>query len=133
MGASYFMRSDTMSEKLQIVMIVIEIIYLLVIVTMLKKKKLMLKYSLLWLFAGVVLLVMTIFPEVLKALFGLIGVESPMNGLLSLCIFSVLIILISITCIVSKQAETIRVLTQNSALLEKRVRELEEKAEKNND
>lgn len=116
-----------MSERLQIVMIVIEVFYFAIILGLLKKKKLMLSYSLLWILSGIVLLVLTIFPELLKKCFKLIGVESPMNGLLSLCIFCIMIILISLTSIVSKQAQTIRGLTQSNAILEKRVRELEDK------
>lgn len=115
-----------MSDRLLIVSLVIEVIYLLVILGLLKKKKLVLSYSLLWIISGVVLIVFTVCPKLLESMFDLVGVKSPMNGLLSLCIFCILIILISITSIVSKQAHMIRELTQSNALLENRIRELEE-------
>lgn len=116
-----------MSLRLQILMIVIEIIYFGFIVYFLKKKKLMLSYSLVWLLAGITMLVFTIFPDVMTALFEFLHVESPMNGLLSLSILLIMMIMIFITSIVSKQTNQIRKLTQDNALLEKRIRELEGK------
>ena len=50
-----------------------------------------------------------------------------MNGLFALSVFFIIIILMSLTSIVSKQTEKIRTLTQENALLEERIRKLEEK------
>lgn len=116
-----------MSQRLQLIMIAIELLYFIAIIGLLKKKKLVLSYSLLWIFSGIVLLVLTIFPNLLNIIFGIVAIESPMNGLLSLCIFCILIILISITSIVSMQSKKIRELTQDNAILAKRISELEDK------
>jgi hypothetical protein len=50
-----------------------------------------------------------------------------MNGLFVLAIGFVMAILMSLTSIVSKQSERIRALVQVIAMLEKRIRELEER------
>ena len=116
-----------MTTTLQISMIVAELIYFGLVLFFLKKKMLSLKYSLLWLVAGAAMLFFTVFPMMMIRLVKLFGVESAMNGLFSLLIFFILTIIMSLTAIVSGQAEKIRTLTQSQALLEERIRELEEK------
>lgn len=114
-----------MPLRLQIIMLIVEVLYFVLIFTLLKKKTLMLSYTLTWLFAGAVMTVFTIFPELIQRLFDLLHIESPMNGLLSLCVFCLLIIMVFLTTIVSKQTNQIRKLAQDNALLEKRIRDIE--------
>ena len=116
-----------MTITLQISMIAAERIYFALVFFFLKKKMLSLKYTLVWLIAGAVMLLFTVFPMLMIRFVKLFGVESAMNGLFSLLIFFILTIIMSLTAIVSRQAERIRSLTQSQALLEKRIRELEEK------
>ncbi len=103
--------------------------YFLLIMFFLRNKRIALKYSLLWIAYGCVFAVMITFPQFLELFTELIGIELPINGLFAGCIFFILIILMSITSIVSKQNEKIKTLTQNNAILEKRVRELEREEE----
>ncbi len=101
-------------------------VYFLVIIHLLKKGVLSLKYTLLWLFTGLVLLVMAVWPEIFNVVIRLMGIELPVNAVFLLTIGFLYMIVMSITAIVSKQTEQIKVLIQSVALLEKRVRELEE-------
>lgn len=105
------------------------IIYFVIVLMFLKKKELALKYSLLWLAAGVVLGIMVIWPQSLVWFVHVLGIADNMNGLFILCIAFLIMILMSITAIVSKQTEKIKNLTQTISKMEKRIRELEEKAE----
>jgi hypothetical protein len=93
----------------------------------LKRKALSLKYTLLWIFAGMMMGAMLIFPQLLDRIISIIDIKSAMNGLFVLSIFFILILLMSITSIVSKQSNQIKSLAQNNAFLEKRIRELEKK------
>lgn len=122
-----------MSLQLQITMIAAEVLYFALIIYLLRKKTLMLSYTLTWFLAGMVMLVFTVFPKLISGIFGFLQVESPMNGLLSLCIFFILIIMVFLTTIVSKQTNQIRKLTQDNALLEKRIRELEKNKNEENE
>lgn len=108
-------------------MIAAECLYFLLLLFFLKKKMFSLKYSLLWLLSGAVMLILTIFPNLLHAIVHLFGVESTMNGLFSMLMFFILTLIMSLTAIVSKQSERIRMLIQSHGLLEERIRELEEK------
>lgn len=108
-------------------MVIAELIYFGMIFYFLRKKMLSIKYSLLWLAFGIVMIVFTAFPMLMWRFMWMFGVESPMNGLFSLLLFFVLTIIMSLTAIVSRQSERIRALVQSQALLEERIRELEEK------
>ena len=112
---------------LRVVLIVAVISYFIIILMFLKKRALALKYTLLWLAAGVVLGIMVIWPNTLTAFIHLLGITGNMNGLFVLCIAFLMMILMSITSIVSKQTEKIKNLTQSVAKMEKRIRELEDK------
>ncbi len=112
--------------NLRITLIIAVCCYFVLILLFLKKKSLELKYSLLWLLAGVVMGVFVLWPKLLGYLIRFFGIESIMNGLFVLCIGFIIIILMALTSIVSKQTMKIRALIQENAMLEKRLRSLEE-------
>lgn len=112
--------------NLRVVLIVGVLVYFVIILTFLKNKTLHLRYTLLWLAAGAVLGIMVIWPNTLVRFIHLLGIESNMNGLFIVCIAFIIMILMSLTSIISKQADKIKNLTQTIARMEKRVRELEE-------
>ena len=102
------------------------ILFFVIVLYFLKRRRLTLKYSLLWLLTGTVMLVLVAFPELMMFLSRLIGTQSIMNTLYLLILAFVIILLMMLTSIVSGQTERIRRLAQSNALLEKRIRELEE-------
>ena len=114
------------SSKLQIAMLIAVGLYFLIVFQLLKRKTLNLKYTLLWLASGVVMLVLAVFPQILGWFAALVGIYDPTNALFAFMFFCVIILLMSITAIVSKLNEKSTKLVQSVTLLEKRVRELEE-------
>ena len=118
--------------KLTIALIVAVIIYFITILSLLKHKQLNMKYSLLWLFTGVVLFILVLKPELLVWFLGLFGIVGTMNGLFLVLIAFLIMLVLSLTSIASRQASRITKLIQTQGLLEKRVRELEEKFEEKN-
>ena len=70
-----------MNIRLQIIIAIILIIALCVIVNMIRKKRLELRYALAWLIVGVGTLVLDCFPILTTKLAELIGVASPINML----------------------------------------------------
>ena len=115
-----------MTLVFQCCLIVGILIYLGVIVVLLKKQKLNLRYALTWLLMAFVMLLVAVFPQIITAISRLLGVASDVNTVFVLQGLFVLLILLSLTAIVSKQTNRIRKLAQTQALLEKRVRELED-------
>lgn len=114
---------------LRITLIIAVICYFALILRYLKNKMLELKYTLIWLAAGIVMGVLIAFPETLSAFIRLLGIESNMNGLFILCFAFVIMTLMTLTSIVSRQNMKIRILIQELSTLEKRVRELEKDSE----
>lgn len=114
-----------MNLTLRISIAVALLLFFVVIFCLLRKKSLALKYTLLWLAFGGVMVLIAAFPNAFWFLLRLIGIVEVYNGLFAVMIFALIIILISITAIVSKQNEKLRQLIQKCATYEKRIRELE--------
>ena len=114
-----------MNEKLRIFLAIGVIIYFVLLVYMLKRRRVILKYTLTWMLAGLVLVVFLIWPRLVFDASALIGISNPVNAVFLLFAGCVLLLLLSLTSIVSQFNRTNRETIQALALLEKRVRELE--------
>lgn len=113
-------------SNLRVVLLIGVIAYFIIVLMMLKNKTLHLRYTLLWLAAGFVLGIMVFWPETLVQFIHLLGIADNMNGLFVVCLTFVIMILMSLTAIISRQADKIKNLTQTIARMEKRLRELED-------
>lgn len=114
-----------LNSRLRLVLMLAVVLYFIIILLLLKKRELNLKYSLLWLLSGLLMGGLIIFPEFLLVVVHLVGIQTPMYGLLLACTVFIIAILMSLTSIVSRQNRKIRVLIQTNALLEYRIRKLE--------
>ncbi|MDE6739402.1 MAG: DUF2304 domain-containing protein, partial [Lachnospiraceae bacterium] len=99
-------------STLRITLIIAVICYFIIILYLLKNRALNLKYTLLWLLAGVVMGVLVIFPEMLQRIIRVFGIQSNMNGLFIIAIGFMLMILMALTSIASRQNMKIRSLVQ---------------------
>ena len=97
------------------------IIFFAAILGLIKEKKIKLKYAMIWLISDFFLLILDLFPGLLKVISQLFGVYSSVNVLFSVFIFCSILIMASLTVIVSKQSYRIKELAQTVALLEKQV------------
>ncbi|MBE6763193.1 MAG: DUF2304 domain-containing protein [Ruminococcaceae bacterium] len=114
-----------MSGILRIAFLVALALYFFILIYLLKKNRMTLKYSLLWMLVGLVMLFVAIFPEVFIWAARLIGVDVPSNALFAVLNFCMIVLLMFLTAVVSGQSNRLTRLTQSLALLEKRVRDLE--------
>lgn len=114
-----------MNINLRIFLVICIVVYLGIIFNLLRKKNLNLKYTLIWLFSGIIMLVVAVFPQIINLLAGIIGIVDITNAVFILEGMFVIIILLSLTSIVSHFNDRNRELIQKVALLEKRVRDLE--------
>lgn len=110
---------------LQIVLLAGAVAYLFIILYLLKKQKLNVQYSIIWLASAVVLILFAAFPYLVAVLRDIFNVEMPVNLVFTLLFVFVLLQLLSLSTIVTGFAAKIKKLAQTQALLEKRVRELE--------
>ena len=117
------------TQRLQWFAIIIGVVFLVMMIELIRKNRVTLKYALLWLFSGLVLLVLAIFPQVLNWVAGLIGVYSPVNALFAILLCCGLVLMISFSVIVSGNKKAVVRLTQKISLLENRIRELEKQTQ----
>ena len=115
------MNWQSISPILRIGLLLGAVCYLALILWLLKKKKLTVRYSIIWLISAGVLLVFAVF----LVLTDLLGMAVPVNVVFLLVIAFILLLLLSLSSIVSGFAEKIKRLAQENALLEERVRRLE--------
>ena len=104
--------------ELRLIMLVIIVALVIFFVTMLRKKKLDLKYCLVWLVALFGIALFCAFPGWLDSLSDLLGIGVPVNTLFLVCIAFLTCICISLTIVVSRLSERLRKLTQNIAIIE---------------
>lgn len=116
-----------MDLRLRIFFIAFALVFLAVVLRYLIIKKLNLKYALVWLLTSLVLLLLAIFPNVAIFAAGFVGIELPVNAVFMFAILLAFIIILTLTAIVSHLNKRIYRLTQMQAILEHRVRMLEEK------
>lgn len=116
-----------MTTVFRIILLVCVLVYLLVILALMRRGRMSLKYSLIWFLSGVILLICAIFPQVISFFTRLMGIYSDTNAVFFIGVCFLILIVLSLTSIASGQSERIRTLVQTQAILEKRVRDLEEK------
>lgn len=118
-----------MSLRLQIIVGVLVVCSMLAIINLVRKKKLDLRYALVWLLVGGVVLVFDIFRPLLAFITRLAGVDLPVNLMFFLGFVFSLLIIFTLTVAVSGLSEKVKRLTQEMALLEKELREFQKNQE----
>ena len=108
-----------MSLKLQIIIAVFIVVSLIVVINMIRKKSLELRYALAWLLVGVGVLIFDMVPGLVEWLARLLGIASPVNMLFFLGFCFSLIIIFVLTIAVSRMSKKIKDLVQELALHEK--------------
>ncbi len=116
-----------MDNKIQIVSIIAAAILLLTILDLVRRRRLLERYALLWIFAALVVLGLAIWRDGLEKISSTVGVAYPPNALFLIAFGFILVLLLHFSTAVSRLADQSKVLAQRQALLEERIRETEEK------
>ena len=119
-----------MDLSLHAILILGSVAFLLFILYLMKKGKLEVKYSIIWLAFSLCMILFACFPYTVLILNDIAGVIDPVNFIFMIQIMFILLILLSVSAVVSGFSRKIKQLAQANAILEKRVRELEEKLNK---
>lgn len=109
------------------VLLAASICFLAFVVLMVRKNRISMKYSLLWIVLGCAGILAAALPVWVFALSDLLGFEEPINFLTVACIFYLMAVAFACVSIASGQSERIRGLIQDVSLLTRRVEELEER------
>ena len=112
-----------MNIRIQVIVAIVIVLALCVIINMIRKKALELRYA--WLLVGFGTLILDLFPDVMMGLAKFMGIEVPSNMLFFLGFCFALIIIFVLTIAVSRMSIRIKNLTQEMALYEKRMKDNE--------
>jgi hypothetical protein len=110
-----------MDRRIQIVAILGAAALLLVVLELVRRRRLLERYALLWLLSSAVLLGLAVWRGVLEQIADAIGVAYPPNALFLVAFLFILLLLLHFSVVVSRLADQTKVLAQRLALLETRV------------
>ncbi len=112
-----------MEPRLQVFSIVATLGLLLVVLELVRRRRLLERYALLWLFSALVLLGLGIWEGALDRLASLVGIAYPPSALFVIASGFILLLLLHFSLVVSRLADQSKVLAQRLALLEERHRQ----------
>jgi len=115
-----------MNVRLKLVLIILSVVFLFLTVHFIRKKGLDLYHSIVWIVGAVILLVMACFPETMQILSDLTGVEIPSNLVFLILIGYLMAASLSLSASLSRQHARIRRLVQSVAILENRLKQVED-------
>ncbi len=104
------------------------LLILVVAVELLRRGKLRERHTFWWLIAGTLSLIIAIFPSILDGLAGLLGVDVPVNLLFFVGILVLFLVCIQQSTELTRFEERTRTLAERVALLENRLRQLEQES-----
>jgi hypothetical protein len=114
-----------MSDRIQLVAILGSLLLLLIVLEMVRRRRLMERYALLWLLAAIVLLGLGVWRNGLVHISRAVGIAYPPNALFFVAFGFVLLLLLHFSAAVSRLSDQTKILAQRLALLEERVRRTE--------
>lgn len=114
-----------MTVKLQIVIGIAILIVFAILVNMIRRRSLELKYALSWMAVLCALLLFDCVPKLLIVVSDFLGIYAPVNMIFFLGFCFSLVIIFYLTVALSRMSNSIRTLDQMVALNEKRLQELE--------
>ena len=102
---------------------------LLVVLELVRRRSLLERYALLWLAAAIFLLVLAAWRDLLERVADVVGIAYAPNALFFLAFAAILVVLLHFSIAVSRLADQAKILAQREAMLDERLRRLEEGAE----
>jgi hypothetical protein len=113
--------------KLQLFLIVFSAIGLIMLINMIKKYNLELKYALLWIVLSIVTILLSIIPKISTFVSEWLGIETPVNTVFLIGIFIILMILFSLTVALSSSHNKIKGISQELGIYKSELKELKKR------
>lgn len=111
-----------LSDKVQILVIVATALFLIVVIELVRRRRLVERYALLWILAAILPLPFAIWRDGLDELAQLVGIESPPNALFLIGLGVVFALLLHFSVVSSRLGEETKILAQEVARLDAELR-----------
>jgi hypothetical protein len=122
-----------METKIQVVAIAVTAGLFALVFELVRRRRLMERYALLWLFASAILLGLAVWRDLLETLASAVGIYYAPSALFAVAFGFVLVLLLHFSLVISRLAENAKVLAQRMGLLQQRVDELTARLEARED
>lgn len=113
-----------MVTRIQILSIVASVLVIILIVHLIRKRRLREEYSIMWLIGSGVLIVFSVWRDLLDIIANLVGIYYAPTVLVLVGILFGALIFLHLTVVISKQTEQTKTMAQEIALLKARLEEL---------
>jgi len=110
-----------MEARIQIVAIVVTAGLFATVFELVRRRRLMERYALLWLFASVVLLTLAVWRDLLERAASAIGIYYAPSALFAIAFGFILVLLLHFSLVISRLADQNKVLAQRVGILQERV------------
>jgi hypothetical protein len=114
-----------MDSRIQIVSVLATAGLFALVFELVRRRSLMERYALLWLFASATLLGLSVWREGLELLASAVGIAYAPSALFAAALGLVLVLLLHYSLVISRLADQGKVLAQQTALMEHRIAQLE--------
>jgi hypothetical protein len=114
-----------MQTQLQIVSIIVSLGLLLIVFELVRRRRLLERYALLWLFTAVVLLGLSVWGDLLNQVSRAIGIGYGPSTLFAVALGFMTMLLLHFSIVISRLGEQNKVLAQSVGLLQRRLEHLE--------
>lgn len=114
-----------METRIQIVAIVATAAIFVVVFELVRQRRLMERYALLWLFSSAMLLGLAVWKSLLERLASAIGIYYPPSALFAVALACILVLLLHFSLVISRLVDQNKVLGQQVGLLRERVEQIE--------
>ena len=111
-----------MSTRTQIVAVLITALLFLFVFELVRRRRLLERYALLWLGSTFVLLVLAVWTGLLDRLTRLVGIATPSNALFAFAFAFVLVLLLHFSLAISRLSDETKILAQQVARLDAELR-----------
>ncbi len=120
-----------MPINLRVFLLIVVISFILLILHTIKKKRLLLKYALLWIASSLFMIISILFPQFLILLCKLLGIELVSNLVFLIGFLILLVLTFVLTIIVSEQKKKIILLVEETAIIKKELKEIKDQKKSN--
>ena len=110
-------------SKFQIIALVISLLWITVVIELVRRRKLIGSYSLLWLFTGIILIVFSLWENLLTKLTHFLGLVYPPSTFFALVIIFLAVILLEFSIRLSYLSRQTKTIAQKIAIMELEVRD----------
>ena len=114
-----------MESRIQIAAIIATVGLFVVVFELVRQRRLMERYALLWLFSAAVLLGLAVWKDLLETLAAAVGIFYAPSALFAVAFGCVLVLLLHFSLVISRLSDQSKVLAQRVSLLQDRLEQLE--------